>query len=104
MHYANQVASKFNRIRKKNWSAPTIMAAFIIVCMIIVYSFESLGLAKREKNLDYRSTAPERIASRGLACAGKTGKESAPRSRTHNRKFVSPGNGGPRNRQPDLSL
>jgi hypothetical protein len=61
MKYLNQFAKKANQIRKKNWSAPTIMAVFIFVCMIIVYSFEIIGLAKKEKNLIYRNTTPEQI-------------------------------------------
>jgi len=61
MYYVNKFAFKINRIRKQNWSAPTIMAVFITICMIIVYSFESLGLAKREMNLEHRSLAPENI-------------------------------------------
>ena len=52
MIYANRLIRKANQIRKQNWSAPSIMAAFIIVCMIIIYSFEKLGLAKKEKNLE----------------------------------------------------
>lgn len=61
MYYVNKATKKFNSIRKKNWSAPTIMAAFIIICMILIYGFETLGLAKKEKNLEYRSTAPEKL-------------------------------------------
>jgi hypothetical protein len=60
-HYVSQLGKKFNRIRKKNWSAPTIMGVFIISCMIIIYSFESLGLSNKEKNLDYRISTPEKI-------------------------------------------
>ena len=61
MNYAAQFGKKINRIRKKNWSAPTIMAAFILTCMIIIYSFESLGLTNKEKNLDYRISSPEKL-------------------------------------------
>jgi hypothetical protein len=60
-YYVSQLGKKFNRIRKKNWSAPTIMAAFILSCMLIIYSFESLGLSNKEKNLDYRISTPEKI-------------------------------------------
>jgi hypothetical protein len=50
---------KFNQIRKQNWSAPTTMSVFIIICMICIFSLESLGLLHKEKNLDYRVTTPE---------------------------------------------
>ncbi len=59
--FTNKIAFKLNRIRKKNWSAPSIMACFITICMIIIFSFEALGLAKREKNLEYRSKVPEKM-------------------------------------------
>ena len=52
---------KANQFRKQNWSAPTIMTVFIIVCMIVIYSMESLGLANKEKNLEFRYTTPEKI-------------------------------------------
>ncbi len=61
MHYVEQIGKKFNRIRKQNWSAPTIMAVFILSCMLIIFSLESLGLANKEKNLDYRINTPEKI-------------------------------------------
>ncbi len=64
--FGNQIARKAYQIRKQNWSAPTIMSAFIIVCMIIVYSFESLGLAQKEKNLDFRITTPEKCKIENL--------------------------------------
>jgi hypothetical protein len=58
--FSRNFIRKANQIRKQNWSAPTIMSAFIIVCMIVVYSFESVGLLNKEKNLDFRSTTPEK--------------------------------------------
>ncbi len=61
MNYFHELGKKINRIRKKNWSAPTIMGVFIIICMIIIYSFESLGLFNKERNLDYRISTPEKI-------------------------------------------
>jgi hypothetical protein len=50
---------KANQIRKQNWSAPAIMSAFIIVCMVFIYSFEAIGLLNKEKNLDFRIPTPE---------------------------------------------
>lgn len=50
---------KFNQIRKQNWSAPTIMSVFIIICMICIFSLESLGLLDNTKNINHRLTTPE---------------------------------------------
>ncbi len=55
----SKVSIKLNQLRKKNWSAPTIMSVFILISMIIVFSFEAIGLAKKEKNLEFRMTTPE---------------------------------------------
>ena len=60
MRLSQAFIKKANYIRKQNWSAPTTMSAFIIVCMIVIYSFESIGLLNKEKNLDYRLTTPEK--------------------------------------------
>ena len=51
---------KANQFRKQNWSAPTIMGVFIIICMMVIFSFETLGLSQKHKNLDMRVTAPEK--------------------------------------------
>lgn len=45
---------KFNQIRKQNWSAPAVMSVFIVSCMLVVFSLETVGLLKREKNLEVR--------------------------------------------------
>lgn len=45
---------KANRIRKRKWSAPAVMSVFILICMIVVFSFESLGILNKDKNLEYR--------------------------------------------------
>jgi len=58
--FSKNFVRKANQFRKQNWSAPTIMSAFIIVCMIFVYSFETIGLLNKEKNLDWRITTPEK--------------------------------------------
>ena len=60
MKFTKAIIKKANHLRKKNWSAPTIMSVFIIICMMIIFSFETLGLANKEKNLDYRHTTPEK--------------------------------------------
>jgi hypothetical protein len=59
MMFANNLFKKANQIRKQNWSAPTIMSAFIILCMFIVYSFETIGILNKERNINFRITSPE---------------------------------------------
>lgn len=59
MMLANSFVKKINHIRKQNWSAPTIMTAFIIFCMFMVYSFETIGILNKERNIDFRITSPE---------------------------------------------
>ena len=54
-------AKKANHIRKQNWSAPSIMFAFLFVSMLIIFSFESLGLTNRDKNLEIRAIPEKRI-------------------------------------------
>jgi hypothetical protein len=61
MKIALEIGKKVNRFRKKNWSAPTVMTVFILSCMIIIFSIESLGLSNRNKNLDMRIYSPEKI-------------------------------------------
>ena len=58
--FTKNFSRKANQFRKQNWSAPTIMSAFIIVCMVLVFSFESIGLLNKEKNLDFRISTPEK--------------------------------------------
>merc|ERR1711934_852052 len=50
---------KANQIRKQNWSAPSVMSAFIIFCMFMVYSFETIGILNKDRNIDFRITTPE---------------------------------------------
>ena len=58
--FTNNLIRKANQIRKQNWSAPTIMTAFIIFCMFMVYSFETIGILNKDRNIDYRMTSPEK--------------------------------------------
>lgn len=44
------------------WSAPAIISAFLFICMIVIFSVESLGLANREKNLEFRRTSLQILA------------------------------------------
>jgi len=49
----------FEYFNKQRWSAHTIFGMFIFICMIIVFSFETIGLAQKEKNIDLRIMTPE---------------------------------------------
>jgi hypothetical protein len=63
MTFSKNFVRKANQFRKQNWSAPTIMSVFIIICMVVIYSFETVGLLNKEKNLDFRHTTPEKSNS-----------------------------------------
>lgn len=54
MLFVNKCMGKVNQIRNKNWSAPAIMTVFILISMFLVFSFESIGILRRETNLDHR--------------------------------------------------
>ena len=49
-----KVLKRINYLRWKTWSAPTTMTVFIIICMTIVFSLESLGLFNKDRNLEIR--------------------------------------------------
>jgi len=59
MMFSKSFLRKANQLRKQKWSAPTVMALFIFLCMMLVFGFETLGIAQKEKNLDYRIVTPE---------------------------------------------
>ena len=40
----------------QNMPSPVILTILILVCMLIVFSIESVGLSNREKNLQLRDT------------------------------------------------
>ena len=48
-----------NSFKHGTWSAPAIMTAILIIGMMLIYGFESLGLSQREKNVSLRQTNPE---------------------------------------------
>ena len=58
--FSKSFLRKANQIRKQKWSAPAVMGAFILICMLLVFGFETLGMLQKEKNLDYRIVTPER--------------------------------------------
>lgn len=55
----NVLNRKLNEIKKRNCSAPFTLTVFLISSMLIIFSLESLGLLRKEKNLDYRIPTPE---------------------------------------------
>merc|ERR1712170_204723 len=57
----------FSNIRRKNiWSAPAVMSAFLFICLIVIYSWESIGLSNRERNIDL---SKERRVSKDISKA-----------------------------------
>ena len=52
MFYEKKITSKVQQNFKKTWSAPKIISVFIIFSMFIVFSFEQIGLFRKENNLN----------------------------------------------------
>lgn len=50
MFYARKLQNKFNVYRKRT-SAPMLMTIIIIISMFLVFSFEQIGLFRKERNL-----------------------------------------------------
>ena len=44
--------NKARKIAKQTWAGPGKFGVFIILCIIVIATFESLGLSNREKNLE----------------------------------------------------
>ena len=55
MIIAKKIINKTSNIRKQTWSAPAVMILFLFFCMLLVYSFESIGIFRKETNLEYRT-------------------------------------------------
>ena len=51
MFIGNYLSNKYQQYRKKTWSAPMLMSVFIIISMLLVFSFEQIGLFRKESNL-----------------------------------------------------
>ena len=51
MLFGKNITSKVQQYRKKTWSAPMLMSVFIILSMFLVFSFEQIGLFRKENNL-----------------------------------------------------
>ncbi len=47
--------NKARKFAKQTWAGPGKFGVFILLCIFIIATFESLGLSNREKNLEVRS-------------------------------------------------
>lgn len=55
MQSKEYIKIKARKFAKQTWAGPGKFGVFIIICIIIIATFESLGLSNREKNLELRS-------------------------------------------------
>ena len=55
MQSKEYIKNKARKLAKQTWAGPGKFGVFILLCILIVATFESLGLANREQNLEYRS-------------------------------------------------
>ncbi len=65
-YFSNEyIKNKAKRIAKQTWAGPGKFAVFIVLCIFVVATFESLGLSNREKNLEFRNLSNMVIATEG---------------------------------------
>ena len=55
MQSKEYIKNKARKLVKQTWAGPGKFGVFILLCIMIVATFESLGLSNREKNLEFRS-------------------------------------------------
>ena len=55
MQSKEYLKNKARQFAKHTWAGPGKFGVFIILCIIVVATFESLGLSNREKNLEVRN-------------------------------------------------
>jgi hypothetical protein len=55
MQSREYLKNKARKIAKQTWAGPGKFGVFIVLCIMVVATFESLGLSNREKNLELRS-------------------------------------------------
>lgn len=55
MQSKEYLKNKARQIAKQTWAGPGKFGVFIVLCIIVVATFESLGLSNREKNLEIRN-------------------------------------------------
>ena len=51
MFIGKYLKKKYQHYRNRTWSAPMFMSVFIIVSMLLVFSFEQIGIFRKESNL-----------------------------------------------------
>jgi len=51
MSIGNYLSKSYQHYRKRTWSAPMFMSVFIITSMLLVFSFEQIGIFRKESNL-----------------------------------------------------
>ena len=59
------IKNKAKRIARNTWAGPGKFGVFILLCVFIVATFESLGLSNRERNLEFRNLSNMVIAIEG---------------------------------------
>jgi len=47
--------NKARKLAKQTWAGPGKFGVFIVICIIVIAFFESVGLSNREKNLELRN-------------------------------------------------
>ncbi len=55
MQSKEYLKNKARKFAKQTWAGPGKFGVFILLCIFIIATFESLGLSNREKNLEVRS-------------------------------------------------
>merc|ERR1711957_158094 len=61
MLYANRVVDKSYSLLKQNWSAPTVMTVIICFFMLLIHSFETIGIFNGNRNIEIRIQSPENL-------------------------------------------
>jgi len=65
-YFSNEyIKNKANRIAKQTWAGPGKFAVFIVLCIFVIATFESLGLSNRERNIEFRNLSNMIIATEG---------------------------------------
>jgi len=55
MQSKEYLKNKARKFAKQTWAGPGKFGVFILLCIIVVATFETLGLSNREKNLEFRN-------------------------------------------------
>jgi len=55
MQSKEYLKNKARKLAKQTWAGPGKFGVFIVLCIIVVATFESLGLSNRERNLEMRT-------------------------------------------------